>query len=262
MTIKSIMSRKSVRNYTDEPLNDAEIEKLRVYIHEVSESEGIWGNKVRLQLIENGNGNEKLGTYSVIRGAHSFMAAACKKGAHDMEDIGYQFEKLILFATELGLGTVILGGTFSRGGFYKAMCLQSNEVLPVVSPVGYEGGEKSFLGRIIKSNARNRKQWSDLFFDGNFTKPLTPADEFAEVLEAVRQAPSARNMQPWRIVKESGNVFHFYSAGKMYMNRIDMGIALCHFELAVIEKGISGSFQIHKKPCFGEFKYLISWVSE
>ncbi len=261
MTIKNIMSRRSVRSYSGEPLNAEDLGKLRAFINEVNGTSGIFGNNVRLQYLENGE-VEKLGTYGVIQGARAFIAAACKKGAYDMEDVGYQFEKLILFATGLDLATVCLGGTFSRGAFSKAMNLNEGEALPIVSPVGHEGGKKSLLGRFIKSNAGNRKPWGELFFDGDFNTPLAAGDEFTVALEAVRQAPSAINAQPWRIMKDGDSVFHFYSAGKTDMNRMDMGIALCHFEVAVAEKGIEGQFKVLERSNGGEFKYLVSWIKD
>jgi hypothetical protein len=67
------------------------------------------------------------------------------------------------------------------------------------------------------------------------------------------------NSQPWRIVRE-GNTFHFYSAGKLQMNRIDMGIALCHFEIAAADKGFSGEFKDMKRSGEGNNSYLVSWV--
>lgn len=53
-----------------------------------------------------------------------------------------------------------------------------------------------------------------------------------------RLAPSAVNKQPWRIVV-ADNKAHFYlkrskgfgHEGKLDMQMIDMGIALCHFAL-------------------------------
>ena len=49
-----------------------------------------------------------------------------------------------------------------------------------------------------------------LFFDGTFSTPLTMNEQnLSDILEAVRWAPSAANMQPWRVVKD-GDKFHFY----------------------------------------------------
>ena len=76
-----------------------------------------------------------------------------------------------------------------------------------------------------------------MFFDGDFSKPLEISDKKIEnALEMVRYSPSAVNMQPWRTVKD-GNAFHFYvKHNKGYISektgdlqKVDMGIALCHF---------------------------------
>ncbi len=243
------------------PINAPELEKLRSFIDELNISQVVFGNRIRLGFIEGKTDNVKLGTYGVIKGAPSYMAAACKKAPYNMEDSGYQFEKLVLFATSMGLATVCLGGTFRRGGFAKAMDLRDDELVPIVSPVGYEGGQKSLIGRFIKSNAGNRKPNSELFFDANINTPLSTGDNYAEVLEAVRQAPSALNAQPWRIMKDGEATWHFYSAGKSDMNRIDMGISLCHFEIAATEKGYVGRFRVlEQRQDTGKLKYVVSWI--
>lgn len=263
MNIQTIMKRKSIRSYRDAPVQGAERKKLMAFMDKCGKEEGIFGNRVRLQYVENNkSGDVKLGTYGVIKGARTFMTAVCKKTDYNLEDIGYQFEKLVLYATQMGLATVWLGGTFERGRFAKAVKLKADEVMPVVSPIGYEGHKQSLLGRMIKSNAGNRKSWNELFFDGVWQTPVASEDEFAEVLEAVRQAPSTMNAQPWRILKEEGGYFHFYREGKMELNRIDMGIALCHFEIAAAEKGFQGSFHVLQKENHGNAKYLVSWVRE
>lgn len=260
MNIENMMKRKSVRSYNGELLKSTDLEKLQGFIDELNRSAGIFGKKIRIQYVENNSDNVKVGTYGMIKGARSFLVAACKKEAYGREDLGYQFEKLVLFATGLGLATVWLGGTFGRSGFAKAINLKEDEVLAIVSPVGYEGERKSLLGRMIKSNAGNRKLWHELFFNGDFNTPLSADDEFAAVLEAVRQAPSAMNGQPWRIVKDGGSRYHFYSAGKIEMSQIDMGIALCHFDLAAAEKGFMGRFQVLAQSDEGNYKYLVSWM--
>ena len=86
----------------------------------------------------------------------------------------------------------------------------------------------------MKEIIRTRKSVRT-FFDGNFQTPLTDSKTLA-ILESVRWYPSAGNMQPCRIVKD-GNKYHFYEQHKEgYRNafawdvqKIDMGIALCHF---------------------------------
>ena len=72
-----------------------------------------------------------------------------------------------------------------------------------------------------------------------------------QALESVRIGPSASNRQPWRIIREGASC-HFFLArtpgydkmtGEIRLQEVDMGIALCHFELAAEELGIAGSWQ-------------------
>lgn len=93
----------------------------------------------------------------------------------------------------------------------------------------------------------------------------------------VRWGPSASNKQPWRIV-HAGDAWHFYLQrtsgygkdsllGKLIgvedVQRIDMGIAMCHFELSAKELGLAGIWQNNepgiKKPDQST-EYVVSWV--
>ena len=92
-----------------------------------------------------------------------------------------------------------------------------------------------------------------LFFDGDFDVPLSEekAGRLADALEMVRWAPSAVNKQPWLVVVKE-NAVHFYlkhakgfvSEAVGDMQKIDMGIALCHFALAAEESGLDVQFSI------------------
>ena len=101
--------------------------------------------------------------------------------------------------------------------------------------------------------ADSRLAFGELFFEGAFDRSLTEdtAGKLAGALEAVRLAPSAVNKQPWRVVV-CGEKVHFYekrSRGYVSDNgwdiqKIDMGIALCHFELAAKECGLDAAFEL------------------
>ena len=88
----------------------------------------------------------------------------------------------------------------------------------------------------------------------------------------VRLAPSANNRQPWRIVCNASGA-HFYlqrSAlydrifGAIDLQRIDMGIALCHFELGARETGHAGVWRVLSGSAAEEvpagIEYVASWV--
>lgn len=258
-----IKIRHSVRNYDNSPLSQVTLKKINEYIKTL---ENPFNKNVRIKFIEKGNSNEdiKLGTYGVIKGANYFLVAACENDDLSLIALGYTLEKVILYCTSLGLGTVWLGGTFNKGNFAKVMNLGENEILPIVSPVGFEGGKKSFIASLIGSNANKRKPYSQLFFNNNFDTSLTENESglYCDALEMLRLAPSAMNAQPWRVLKKD-DLLHFYLTSTKGLTKVDIGIALCHFHLTAIEQGISGSFKtldsINNKQ-HSNFTYVISWT--
>ncbi len=259
-----ITVRNSVRTYKDEELPEEIINKLNDFMKNI---ENPFNKKIRFKLINIKNiDNIKLGTYGVIKGAKSFLAVTCEKDEFNLEALGYGFELLVLYATSLGLGTCWLGGTFNKGNFAKAMGLKDNEILPIVSPVGYKSDNKSIMESFFKfaSKSHSRKAFEEIFFEKDFKTSLTKDSVglYYMPLEMVRIAPSAVNKQPWLIV-EDGKNWNFYNASpKDEIHRIDLGIALCHFHLAAIEMGLQGEFKKMSLPNNKEFEYVISWIEK
>lgn len=258
-----IKKRHSVRSYENIGISKDVKEKLQAYLDEVNNSVGPFGGKVKIQLVQKYDTDKaiKLGTYGVIKGANYYLAVAYKKSTYALEDLGFLFEKVILYCTSLGLGTVWLGGTFNKGNFAKAMELKEDEILPIVSPVGIEGGKKSILAKMFGNNTFKRKDFAQIFFYENFDTSLTSeeAKEYNEILEMVRLAPSAVNKQPWRILKED-NIYHIYSEGKSEISRIDIGICICHFYLSAKEKGLKGEIKVLSGREDNKYKYVASWI--
>lgn len=256
-----IESRKSVRTYLEEPLNAETKQKLDKFLTKV---DGPFQKNVRIMLIDRtAEYRDKLGTYGVIRGAcHFFVAAVTKGDRLALTELGYELEKCVLYATSLGLGTCWIGGTFYKSGFSKAAGLKGKEAVPVVCPVGIPAGRKSLLDKFLRasSGGDNRKAWSSLFFDGGPEHKLTneSAGRFATALNMLRLAPSAMNSQPWRIVK-TGDRFDFFLANReQETHYIDIGIAMCHFDLTLKEEGIPGTWMIGA-PVTQKYTYVATW---
>ena len=91
------------------------------------------------------------------------------------------------------------------------------------------------------AGSARRRAWEVLF-----SVSRGDAGAWAPCLEAVRQAPSAVNGQPWRIAKEPGRpVFHLGiagPAGDRSRRRLDAGIAMCHFALVAAERRLPGAW--------------------
>lgn len=275
-----VRERSAWRTYYRIPIEEETKARLVEYISSLSE--GPFGASMRIHLVDMPDSpswkTRILGTYGMISGGTDFLVGAVKKSEKDLEDYGYVFEKAILFATGLGLGTCWMGGTFSRSRFAEKIGQREGEVIPAISPVGYKKPKRGISDAITHRFARSssRKPWGDLFFQGNFGTPITEsiADKYSTPLEMVRLAPSANNGQPWRIVKaDQRNIFHFYLQRKRAydklptadLQRIDMGIAMCHFELAATELGLSGKWEAKAPP--GESlpprtAYSVSWAEQ
>lgn len=275
---ETIRKRYSCRSYADRPIEDNVLRQISELVDQPQS--GPFGNTPRFVLISMASLPreewKKLGTYGVIKNAERFIIGAIKSGRLAMPDYGYCKEKIILRATALGLGTCWLGGTFQSSHFAGAIHLQKDEQLPTVTPVGYPASEKRFAEKMIRLTAGSdhRKPWSEIFFDGSFSTPLTSSQAgiYEEALENIRQAPSASNKQPWRILRDKDKfAFHFFLKRSFQykimdvvsLQDIDLGIAMCHFELTLRELGLQGSWRMDpRSPKEKSLDYIVSWQEE
>lgn len=273
-----IRNRHSVRTYYPEMLSQDIKIKLEEYAANIK---GPFDCKVRLELVDSSDLSDrsggKIGTYGVIKGAKSFIAGVVDKKEHNMEQLGYCMESLILYAVSLGLGSCWLGGTFKRSQFAELVRLKEDELVPVVTPVGHPADKRAFLDSLMRrlAGSDNRKTWKELFFNESFGIELKPEDAgaYQSVLEMVRLSPSASNKQPWRVLKQ-GNEYHFFmkkakgydSALGFNIQKIDMGIAMCHFEMTAAEVELKGNWMLkHQSPSLGQTEdmdYIISWIAQ
>lgn len=250
MKILDIMrSRRSVRTFDGNSLRPEDAEKITAF---AEKTETPYGIPIIWKLLD----AKKDGLSSpVIIGTDAYIAGKMLKVPHAEEAFGYALEKIVLFAESLGIGTTWIAGTMDRPAFEKAIELEAGEVMPCASPLGYPAKKMSVRESLMRKGikADTRMKFEELFFDGSFDKPLTEdkAGKLAEALEGVRLAPSAVNKQPWRAVVCGDKMHFFEKRTKGYVSpdgwdiqKIDMGIALCHFELAAKESGLEVSMEI------------------
>ncbi|MHB1377051.1 MAG: nitroreductase family protein [Candidatus Humimicrobiaceae bacterium] len=272
--IDLIKKRKSCRSFSEKEIESDEVQKLDVFISDINSTIDI---KARFLLIKHGITKskkvERLGTYGFISGARSFIVGIIDRNEKRVEAFGYHFEKIVLYATDLGLATCWLGGSFNRSDFEQKVNLLSNEFIPIVSPVGYARNKLRVMDSAIRTIARSnsRKHWDELFFDAYSGNPLAQkkAGDYELPLEMVRIAPSASNKQPWRIIKDKDGYNFYLLRTKGYklrnfdLQRSDLGIAMCHFELTAKELKLMGEWRTSiKDKKSGELGYVITWVAE
>ena len=239
--IGTIMDRKSVRSYDGKGLTAEERDKIMDYSKNIRTPFGIEAEYRILDAAEYGLSSP------VLTGVDTYIAG--KTEIKPLADVsfGYSFEKLLLYAVSLGLGTVWIAGTMNRDAFEKAMELKDNEFMPCMSPLGHPAARRSMRESLMRKGVKadSRIPYNELFFEGTYGTPLSEAkyQELKDCLEAVRWAPSAVNKQPWRLVID-GDRIHFFEhrdkgyklANGMDLQKVDLGIAICHFDLALDEK--------------------------
>lgn len=243
-----VRSRRSVRTFEERPVSRQDLDQLFAFLVQTTNPYGL---PVEYKLLD---GTKQKLSCPVVVGTDLFLGAKMKQEPHMNEAFGYSFEQMVLYAQSMGLGTVWVGGTMDRSAFEKAMELSDGEVMPCMSPLGYPAKKMSVREGMMRKGVKadSRMTFEELFFDGSFDTPLTQekSGKLCHALEMVRLAPSAVNKQPWRIVIKD-NAAHFYlmrskgfSGSAIDMQKIDMGIALCHFELAAKEDGFAPRFML------------------
>lgn len=267
--INIIKKRTSVRTYEERVIDKETLQKLKCYISEINSTANINAKFMIVNNESNDNKIKSIGTYGVISGANSFIIGIMEKNKNDAFEFGYLFEKIILFATDLGLSTCWLGGTFKKTDFEQFISLGENEFIPIVSPLGYKKGKPRIIDTTMRvvAGSNKRKPWNELFFDENLM-PLVEKTVglYATVLEMVRLGPSASNKQPWRVVTD-GSKFHFfllrtkgYGLDSYDLQKNDMGIAKCHFELSANELGLKGIWsELDDVSIPNGWEYIVSW---
>jgi nitroreductase len=275
-----IQRRYSCRTYLPVPIEEGLRQQLEAFMS--ATQTGPFGTPVRFPLLaateEDRTALRGLGTYGFIQGATGFILGVVQDGPKNLEDLGYCLEQVILFATDLGLGTCWLGGTFNRSTFAARAGLRAGEQMPAVTAVGHIASRRGLADRIIRRGAASdrRYPWPHLFFRDRPGQPISAEDvgPYTLVLEMVRLAPSASNKQPWRIIQD-GSAWHFYlqrTAGHRSTTRLgrvpdlqrtDMGIAMCHWELTARETGLGGRWVV-QEPAIAKpddlMEYTASWL--
>lgn len=259
-----IRNRRSVRTYDGRELDKSDIEKLTAFAQTI---ENPFKIPVDFKLM---NAKEYGLNCPVVVGTDLYVGGKIKCTENASVAFGYSFERFVLYAQSMGIGTVWLGGTMNRSAYEEAMELDSDEIMPCASALGYPAKKMSLRESMMRKGVKadERLPFEELFFDGSFDKPLSKenAGIWLDALEMVRLAPSAVNKQPWRVVV-TDNAVHFYlkrSKGfarteKLDMQMIDMGIALCHFDLTAKENNLNIVFEQNDPKLESYAEYIASF---
>ena len=260
MDIRSAIRRRiSVRHYEGRPVPDHLSEDV---IASGEESVALdCSIPVRFHLVKQGRLiasrlTPLTGTRLFFGSAPHFIVVTSEERPLFMLNMGFRMEQMILYATQIGLGTCWIGGMFNEKRISDFMGLEERERVVALTPIGYP--DTSIVGRaahgIIELGAMNlgrRKALREIAFGATWGTPLQSDDsKLLGALECARLAPSWANTQPWRflaceeeviLAADTRGRYGNVRQGKHYY-RLDVGIAMAHFLLSAREMGCSGKW--------------------
>jgi nitroreductase len=208
---QAIEARHSVRQYTDQPIPYELAAELRSFIADCNSQSGL---SMQLKLGEN-RGFSGLRSL-VLKNAENYLAIVGNNDEHLDELGGYWGEKVVLKATQLGLGSC----WFAMGAKKDAIDIQPGERLLLVVALGY-------AAKAGKPHVS--KPLEDLYLvEGGGEAPQW----FLAGMRAAQLAPTARNQQKFRftLVQGHDDLVRAESLGGAF-SMVDLGIVKCHFEL-------------------------------
>jgi nitroreductase len=249
------------------PINSSEKEQLKKYIY--SNCDGIFGEHINISLIEKipeKDGKMKL-NYGLIKNHSTYLLGKIENNAFARVNYGYVMEKLVIKATELGIDSCWVG--YFDHQYFNEFSIENNLQIPALVIIGKGEKHPTITERLMSSfvKASSRNEWRQLFYNEEMHE-LKPEEikDYVAPLEMLRLAPSAGNLQPWRVMLDrKKQVFHFYKVirSERYeesgLHDIDLGIAISHFDLICKSMGLKGEWLKLENSPNSSWNYVLSW---
>ena len=206
---EAILTRHSVREYTNAPLTAEQVETLNNDIIRCNRE----GN-IHLQLVTNEPNcfQAEKPHYGKFRSVRNYIALIGPRGKNLDERLGYYGEQVVLLAQTLGLNTCWVGLTYKKTP--DALRMEKGEVLRGVIALG--------VG--VTQGVQHKSKSFEAVTEGKDFP-----DWFCKGVEAALLAPTAINQQKFRF-KWDGGVS--VKAGIGFFAHMDLGIVASHFEIA------------------------------
>ncbi len=211
----AVYARSSVRKYTGAP-DKEQLDRLGVLCRKLS-----WQG-VTIRMFKGP------GLRSQIRGTDVYAVIIAKQGT-PMEVEGFMGEALVLEATAMGLGSCWLGAGYYPDIISRNVNLQNDEAVHCVIALG-KAQLPAFAPKrkpLEKVCGMTEAQLGEL---GAWQK---------EAVLAARVAPSAINMQPWKITADKTSVTISEPTAVLYKKyaALDRGICMLHATVGAFKAG-------------------------
>ncbi|ADL53041.1 nitroreductase [Clostridium cellulovorans 743B] len=215
----TILKRKSVRKYSNEPIDSFDLQRIKDFIEKVTP---LYDNiKTDIVILP----ENEIKTILPIKVPHYIVVYSERKDGY-LQNVGFMLQQVELFLSSNGIGACWLG-------------------MSIPQKVSSARNGLGFVITLAFGNANEPVHRDDISeFKRKALSEISSLKDADKLLEAVRLAPSATNSQPWYF---SGSIDNIIISRKLpniikavaynKFNRIDMGIALCHLKIAALHMG-------------------------
>ena len=253
----AIFYRRSTRKYSNKRVKEGLLEEVKNICSQIT-----YLNQeldIKAHVVERGHLVQfSMGKSCKFKAPH-YIVITSKNGDDYLQNIGFAMEEVVLKLTTLGLATCWLESNIKREDILDFVDLSVDELeneedLNLEHPYsiiafGYpEESEKLF--RTDKDTDRKRIN--------HVCKKINK--DIEKIVESVRWSPSMKNSQPWVLYNDS-NMIHLYEEKQKknlkFTNKISMGIALRHLDIASKEFGLEVEYSnINAKKRIGKEYYI------
>jgi hypothetical protein len=277
----AVQARRSVRTFNGSPLRPEDLALIRNYLREPKNVTGPLGHRFRIELLNEIDGDEQIGTYGYVKGFRALLVAISKPERIALFEMAYVLHGLVLHLTHAGVQTIWIGAAFNHEDVVKSTGVADNEIVAAVIPLGYASDRKRLIDYaaplIIKPT--KRRPMDDVYFFGDFETPLgANAGPLHTALDVARLAPSAKNRQPWRaVVNHDQRRIHLYAAfslrkevgigRKQYAcppEYLDLGTHFRSLEIGLAHSNQRGMLVVEDPgiavPTTKDMEYIATWI--
>ncbi len=225
-TLEAICERVSRRTYTGDPVDDESAKILNELIAMYNRNSGM----TSFLLMDGSEAfNSFLKCYGMFRNVKTLLILKGPRSDVNLkEKIGYYGQRLVIKATQLGLGTCWVGGTFRKDDVLFQ--IKENEDLFCVITIGKVPEELTFKEKALSKLMHMKSKPIDEFYESDLSIDEVP-DYFFMGFKALTKAPSTLNKQKVKVFYKDG-ITTISVPDDSFFDLIDLGIGKANFELA------------------------------
>ena len=234
---EAVQKRISCRSFEERFIEAEKLQKLKEYVEELNAESGL-----HFQLFsstETGKPAIKMNGAMFSGRVYTFAALVGGTDPGSSEKVGYYGQRLVLYATQLGLGTCWVASTYDSKSI--TVDVPCGEKIWDVVPIGYATARIPLKQKTIRAMIRRSDRSLTQFLESDVGYNDAP-EWIRKGIEAVLLGPSAVNQQCINIGYKDGKVTARIWKDGRGLQYNDLGIAKKQFEVGAAEAGVKGHF--------------------